>query len=284
MDDTRAGIRTRIAAAADGGRFALTAIEPQGETTRAPVVLLHGMFTDRRFWLSDKGVGMAPYLATRGHPVFIVQRRGISDSPATDRRCGLEEQVRYDLPAVQAIVADQYPAKAFWIGHSFGGVTAARAVAETLDAGQVAGLVLIASQFEQCKRALDWPANLATRALVRLCGHLPARAVGLGPVNEPAAAARDACRWVSQGRRQPAIRQSLQRITVPTLALSGVADTVDPAAGCERLVSHFSSAHVHFVRAGLEQGFARDYDHAGIVISKPAQAEIWPLIGDWLTV
>jgi len=276
-------VETRTMGAADGGCFALTTVQAQIHEPRAPVILLHGMFTDRRFWLSDKGVGLAAYLAARGHPVFIVQRRGLGDSPATEQRCGLDEQLHHDLPAVQAIVANHVAEPAFWLGHSFGGVTAARAVAQTLDASQVAGLVLIASQFKVGKRALDWPGNMLTRALVRVCGHLPARAVGLGPVNEPAAAAQDACRWVSEGRRQPEIRKSLQKITVPTLAISGVADRVDPTVGCERFVSHFSSADVRFVRAGIEQGFARDYDHAGVVISKPAQAEIWPLIGDWLT-
>jgi len=273
----------QIVTAADGGYCTLTRVTPQGEIKRSPVVMLHGMFTDRRFWLSDKGVGLAAYLADHGHPVFIVQRRGLSDSPATDQRCGLEEHLRYDLPAVQALVAGEFDAPAFWLGHSFGGVTAARAVAETLNADQVAGLVLLASQFEVGKRALDWPGNLFTRALVRAIGYLPARAVGLGPVDEPAAAVADACRWVSEGRREPTIRQSLQRITVPTLAISGAADAVDPTAGCEKLVAHLSSNHLRFVTAGLAQGFAQDYDHPGIVISKPAQAEIWPLIANWLS-
>ncbi len=283
MADRALTIDRQVVTAADGGRSVLTTVAPQGDSQRPPVVMLHGMFTDRHFWLSDKGVGLAAYLADRGHPVFIAQRRGLSDSPATDRRCGLEDHLRYDHPAVQAHVAGEFEAPAFWLGHSFGGVTAARAVAQTLNADQVAGLVLLASQFEVGKRALDWPGNLFTRALVRAIGHLPARAVGLGPVNEPAAAVQDACRWVSEGRRKPALRQSLQKITVPTLAISGAADKVDPTAGCVKLVAHFSSEQVRFIRAGSEQGFAQNYDHPGIVISKDAQAEIWPLIGDWLS-
>jgi len=265
----------------DGASFRVVDVMP-AKPRAAPVVVLHGMFTDRRFWLSDKGVGLAGYLAERGHPVFIVQRRGLGDSPATDKRCGLDEHLQHDLPVVQAHIAQQFPAPAFWLGHSFGGVMAARGVADTLDASKVAGLVLLASQFEVGKRALDWPGNILTRALVRACGYLPARAVGLGPVNEPAAAAQDACRWVSDGQRKPDIKQSLQKITVPTLAISGAADTVDPTAGCKKLVAHFASKRVRFVRAGLADGFAQDYNHPGIVISKPAQAEIWPLIGDWM--
>lgn len=266
--------------AADGGVFQVVEVIPE-QPTAAPVVMLHGMFTDRRFWLSDKQVGLAAFMAERGHPVVIVQRRGLSDSPATGQRCGLEEHLHYDLPTVQAHVAARFGAPAFWLGHSFGGVLAARGVAETLDGSQVAGLVLLASQFEVGKRALDWPGNLLTRGLVRLCGHLPARAVGLGPVNEPPAAAHDACQWVSRGRRESTIRSALRAVTVPTLAISGIADRVDPTDGCRRLVEHFASHDVQFVCAGREQGFAQDYDHPGIVISKDAQAEIWPLIADW---
>lgn len=266
---------------ADGGVFKIVEVIPE-QVDGAPVVLLHGMFTDRRFWLSDKRIGLAAFLAERGHPVIIAQRRGLSDSPAITARCGLEEALRYDLPILQTHVSARFNQAAFWLGHSFGGVMAARAAAETLDRTQIAGLILLASQFEIGKRALDWPGNLLTRGLVRLYGYLPARTVGLGPVNEPAAAAYDACHWVSQGRRDTAIRSALGAVDVPILAVSGAADRVDPTEGCRRLVSHCASQDLQFVTAGRAQGFAQDYDHPGIVISKEAQREIWPLIGDWL--
>jgi hypothetical protein len=92
----------------------------------------------------------------------------------------------------------------------------------------------------------------------------------------------DSARLVQEGRRKPHLRRLLGRIQVPVLAVSGLGDRVDPAGGCERFIAHFASAERRFVAAGVQTGFARDYDHAGIVVSKPAQEEIWPLVTRWL--
>jgi len=273
---------TRTITAADGGCCALTRVETPDTSHKAPVVMVPGMFTGRRFWLSDRHIGLAAWLADHGYPAYIVQRRGLSDSPPCEARAGLIEHVKYDLPAVQAFVAEQHSQPAFWIGHSFGGVMAALATARYLDAGSVAGLVLFASQFEVDKRMLDWPGHLFTRGLARLLGRFPARTTGLGPEDEPVAALMDATHWVATGRRQPYLRETLAVITAPVLALSGAADTVDPSAGCERFIGHFASRDKTFVQAGTTNGFSVDFDHPGIVVSKPARAEIWPRVTDWL--
>lgn len=282
MADARLHIESETLTGADGGRFLLTWVGAPGDAARAPVVMVPGMFTGRRFWLSDRQIGLAAYLARQGHGVAIAQRRGLSDSPPSPARPGLIEHAKFDLPAVQAAVAARDERRAFWIGHSFGGVMTALACGRDLDASRVAGLVLFASQFEVGKRMLDWPANRLTRGLARLRGRFPARAAGLGPEDEPAAAMLDATHWVETGRRQPYLRETLARVTAPVFALSGAADKVDPSTGCERFVGHFSSTDVTFVRAGRESGYSVDFDHPGIVISKPAQAEVWPQVAAWL--
>lgn len=276
-------ISERTLDAADGGCCQLTLVIAEGVAVKRPAILVPGMFTGRRFWLSDKQVGLAAYLARAGYPAFVAQRRGLSDSPRCDARAGLIDHVKYDLPAVQRAVSDTYARPAFWIGHSFGGVMTAVACARYLEPGQVAGLVLFASQLEVGKRMLDWPANRLTRGLTRVLGYFPARAAGLGPENEPVAAMMDATHWVETGRRQMYLRETLARITAPTLAISGVADRVDPSAGCERFIGHFSSADKTFEQAGTASGYSVDFDHPGIVVSKAAQAEVWPRVADWLT-
>ena len=275
-------VETQTVTGADGGCCQITHVRAEAVNARAPVVLVPGMFTGRRFWLSDKQIGLAAYLARRGYPGVIVQRRGLSDSPASTGRAGLIEHVKYDLPAVQRHLQAQDPRPAFWIGHSFGGVMSALACARYLEPKAVAGLVLFASQFEVGKRMLDWPANRLTRGLARLLGYFPARAARLGPENEPTAAMMDATHWVETGRRQDYLRATLAGVTQPVLALSGAADRVDPSAGCERFIGHFSSTDTQFERAGIGQGYSVDFDHPGIVVSKPAQNEIWPRVANWL--
>ena len=180
MADPELSVADEIVQAADGGCCRITVVEAVGVAQRAPIVMLPGMFTGRRFWLSERGIGLAAFLARRGYPAVIVQRRGLSDSPGCDARAGLEEHLAHDLPAVQATVTQRFGASAFWIGHSFGGVMGARAAATCLDASRIAGLVLFASQYEVGKRMLDWPGQLLTRGLARTLGYFPARAAGLG--------------------------------------------------------------------------------------------------------
>ncbi|MFH7617701.1 alpha/beta hydrolase, partial [Pseudomonas syringae pv. tagetis] len=40
-----------------------------------PAMLLHGSFSNRRFWYSPKGVGLGPYQARAGYDVWIPQMR-----------------------------------------------------------------------------------------------------------------------------------------------------------------------------------------------------------------
>lgn len=269
--------------APDGGRFTVTTVTPAGPV-RGAAVFVPGMFTGRGFWLSDKGVGLTATLAEAGIAAVIAERRGIGEvrDNAGTGRPGLEEHVHHDLPIVQRMAAELHDGPAFWIGHSFGGVLAARAAGTTLDPDAIAGLVLFATQFEVGKTMLDRPANLLLRGTARLLGGFPARWVGLGPENEPPAAMCDAGAIVAQGRRHPDLKAALGRVTAPALAIVGGGDDVDPPAGCERFLGHLASADKTFLRADTDTGFSTDFNHPGVVISKPAQAEIWPRVRDWL--
>lgn len=271
-------IEERGLTAPDGGRLRVTVLETRPDAARSPVVYLPGMFSTRAFWRSDRGVGLAAHLADQGHPGLIVERRA-RDCGA---RPGLEEHLRHDLPLAQAVVEQRWGRPAFWMGHSFGGVLAARACAEALDAARVRGLVLFAAQFEVGKQPLHPPMSWLVLLMARALGRFPARRLGLGPKDEPPAAMADAARMVTEGRRRPALRRALRRITAPVLAISGMADEVDPTPGCRRFIEHFASEDSHFVAAGREQGFRNDFGHPDIVASKAAAAEIWPLVTAWI--
>ena len=41
-----------------------------------PVILLHGSFSNRRFWFSPKGLGLGAYLTRLGFDVWIPEMRG----------------------------------------------------------------------------------------------------------------------------------------------------------------------------------------------------------------
>lgn len=275
---------THILEADDGGRFALTHLRGLHESRGNPVICLPGMFTSRHFWVSRKGVGLAAYLVEQGYDLWLVERRRIGASPRRSKgRPGLAEQVLTDLLLVQVFVDQRNPRPAFWMGHSFGGVAVALAVSGRLQRDRVAGLILFATQFEVGKKMLAWPLSLFTRLLVRIFGKLRGRWVGMGSENEPRTAVLDACRWVqlAQGK-DDRMQRALMGITEPVLAIVGAGDTVDPPEGCQRFVSHMRSQDKTVIVAGTASGYSVEYQHPAIVVSKPAQQEIWPQVLDWL--
>lgn len=276
-------VRTWHLQASDAGEFSVTQLRSAAGQGKAPLVFLPGMFSNRHFWVSKKGVGMAAYLADKGHDCWLVERRGIGQASRPGQyRAGLIETVQHDLPLVQQLVAAHATRPAFWLGHSFGGVAISLATANHLDQDHVGGLVLFASQFEVGKSSLRWPGRLFIHAASRMAGHFPARRLGLGPENEPTAAMDDACHWTTQGQKNRRLQTQLAAVRCPVLAVVGGADKVDPPEGCERLLTHMSSKDVTYCRADKSRGFKEDYNHPGIVVSKAARDEVWPLVHDWL--
>lgn len=248
-----------------------------------PVIMIPGMFTSHSFWISPRDIGLAAHLANAGHCCYLIDRRGMGDSPVpeSDIRAGLAEHVEQDLPVLAARIAQQHDQPAFWVGHSFGGVMASLALAGG-QCGQPAGLVLFASQYAVGKRALTWPWSLLTRGMSHAMGRVPARRVGLGPEDESPEALDDACAWVARGRDSPWMIDALARIDCPVLGLAGAADTVDPPEGCRQFVDALGSRDKQFQVAGKAQGFAEDYNHPGIVVSRVAREDIWPRVSDWM--
>ncbi|MGH3524721.1 MAG: alpha/beta fold hydrolase, partial [Mycobacterium sp.] len=240
----------------DGGRFRVTRI---GAGHGVPVVLVPGMFDNRRLYLWPGGGGLADMLAGSGFDAWIVERRGTGGvALAAGARAGWEEMVRVDLPAVQRLVTAETGGSAFWVGHSFGGVALARAAAQTMQS-QVAGLVLV-------NAAVDIPllANPVVTAIVtaRMWGDVfPARRLRLGPENEPVAALEDAISWGAAERACGVLSATLGAVDVPVLALTAPHDVIAPASRCDRLAQSFTSADRRVQSAARRHGFARNHTH-----------------------
>jgi predicted alpha/beta hydrolase len=267
----------------DGGETRLFRVATSG-TPRARVLMLPGMFTARHFWLSPKGVGLAAYLAEQGLECWLFERRGLGEAPKASTRSGMAEACYVDLPAVQRLIAGQPGAPPlFIVGHSFGGVLGARALAESLDADGVAGLVLFAAQCETGKNALRPPGGWLVIALSKLLGRLPAKMAGLGPEDEPADAAIDAVRWTTAAQRNGRWLEVMRGITTPVLAIASAGDSVDPAEGCERLYARFASVDRSWTLLSKANGWAEDYSHPGMIVSRAAREEVWPHVGDWIS-
>jgi predicted alpha/beta hydrolase len=177
----------------------------------------------------------------------------------------------------------------FWIGHSFGGLYILAALSmKWLDSSCMAGLVTMGSQISHGDRYLKippvaWAAAIALKTL----GYFPAPRFGLGPEIEPAGVILETIRWKRLfGKWTTSAGVSywdgLRDIRLPVLTLAAENDRNDPPAGCRRIHEHFSSPDKTFLRLGKASGFSKDYDHVGMVVSRAAQNEIWPMVAQWM--
>ncbi|SDG99906.1 Lysophospholipase, alpha-beta hydrolase superfamily [Pseudomonas flavescens] len=256
----------------------------------APVILVHGSFSNRRFWYSPKCIGMGPYLARAGFDVWIPEMRGHGLSARNLRYAqnSVADYAAHDLPAIAAFVHEQNPRPAHWLGHSLGGITLAAALAGGyLTSAPLAGVALCGAQVSRVRWPLKVPpVEWGLRLLLRRFPALSGTRLGRGPEDEPVGIARDFLRWGRLfGRFADGERDwwaGLREVTVPVLGVAGAGDRQDPAWACRALYRQFASARGEFVVLGREQGFTEDYGHVEMLVSKAAQTEVWPLLLRWL--
>lgn len=255
-----------------------------------PVILLHGSFTNRRFWFSPKGIGFGAYLARAGFDVWIPEMRGHGLSPRnpTYRKNRVLDYARYDLPAIADFVMEQTGQAPHWMGHSLGGVVlAAAAGGGYLEQRSAASLTLLGAQVSRVYLPLKLPlVEWSGHFFLSCMPHLSGTRLGRGPEDEPIGVARDALRWYGLfGRFGSGTEnwwQGLATVRIPVLAVSAEGDRQDPPAACERLLRQFGSATREHLCLGPRNGFSSPFGHVEMLISKAAQREVWPRLTDWL--
>jgi oxygen-independent coproporphyrinogen-3 oxidase len=150
----------------------------------------------------------------------------------------------------------------------------------------VAGVVILATPVPWLQR---WsrPAAWGIRAISRLLGRFPARLIGLGPEDEGAGVM---AQWMTWNLRRRWVSddgldyvRALAEVRVPALGMSGAGDTTfAPPAASRALLDMLGSDDAAHRLAGTATGFGEDFDHPGIVVSRAARDEVWPILLDWL--
>ncbi len=271
--------------------LALTRLGRAGEEARGvPVVLVHGSFSNRRFWYSPKGIGLGPYLARCGFDVWIAEMRGHGLSPRNEsyRDNSVAQYVRYDLPAIADFIFEQTGQAAHWFGHSLGGVILAAALGgEHLQASRVHSAAFFGSQVSR----VYWPLKVPPvewmgRLLLRAFPYLSGRRLKRGPEDEPIGVALETLRWLRLfgrfGTTDKDWWAGLAQVHVPLLAVGAAADRQDPPWACRKLLQQCSAAPSQFLLLGKDNGFSSDFGHIEMLVSKDAQREVWPLLEYWL--
>ncbi len=283
---------TVFARADDGVELALFHAEPEKPRGAPPVLLVHGTFSNRNFFLGGTTErGLARVLAHAGFDAWVAELRGHGRSGASgrDNAWHFEDWIRRDAPALVRGVLDATGGdRIVWLGHSAGGVIGVGFLGTGGElARRVAGLVLAGAPAPTGLGILQYPMAAAILAVTRTLGHFPARLLRLGPEDEHAGIMEQWMRWNLGGRwvgeDGTDYFAACGRITVPVLALAGGGDwLIAPPAACEDLVNAFASTDATFLRCGRAEGFSEDFDHNRLLVSSTARAEVWPLITDWL--
>mgnify|MGYP000092771467 FL=1 len=264
----------------------------QSSANKQPIVLVHGSFTNRGFWLSSQGIGFARYLVEAGFDVWLMEMRGHGLSPRNQhyKENSLEKYASSDIPAVNEFVIEKTGLKPVWLGHSMGGVLISTAIAAgTLPEAQVAAIALLGAQVVRRRWFLQIPFVSSIGQLwFSFKPEMDGRKLKVGPENEPAGIAKEYLRWLGLlGRWQfrkskSSLLTGWKALNTPLLAMVGKEDKSDPAKYCKRFYELYGSDNKQFKLLSKDEGYSRDFGHVDMVVSKDAAKEIWPVLAAWL--
>jgi len=135
----------------DGWRLALYRHPPRRGSHRTPVLLCHGMSSNRWNMDGPERLSLARYLRRRGYDVWVVELRGAGRSTRptwwNGKRYGwtFEDYVQHDAPAALRTVLRETGARQLhWVGHSMGGMIAYGLLMSPMH-GRIASAVTLAS-------------------------------------------------------------------------------------------------------------------------------------------
>ncbi|MFC4861120.1 alpha/beta fold hydrolase [Pseudomonas sp. MAHUQ-62] len=262
----------------------------QEDVRGVPVILVHGSFSNRRFWYSPKCLGLGPYLVRAGFDVWIAEMRGHGLSPRNQqyRRNRVADYARFDLPAIAAFVREQCGQVPHWIGHSLGGTTLAAALGgHYLGEEDVASAALFGSQVSRVYWPLKMPpVEWGGRLLLKRFEVLSGSRLKRGPEDEPIGLALESMRWHGLfGRFGDDERDwwaGLSDVRIPVLGVAAAGDQQDPVWACRKLLEQVPREYRHFLRLAKDEGFSDDFGHIEMLVSKAAEREVWPLVAHWL--
>jgi predicted alpha/beta hydrolase len=273
-------VRTR-----DGVSLALHRLGPRDAQ---PVILLPGTFCNGSFWLGTRGRGFARFIAERGFEACVLEFRGHgrSDRPTRHQRWGFDQWGREDLPAAVRTIAAE-GRRPLLVGHSAGGASILAALAAEADVRVATRAAVVMATplpwLQRWRRLAAWGIRFASHRLPAF----PARLLRLGPEDELPGVMAQWMDWNLRGRWTgddgTDYSRALHRLATPLLFVAGAGDRrFAPPDAVRGLYDLVGGDAADFTLAGRHAGFARDYDHVDLVVSRDARAEIWPLLLEFL--
>lgn len=268
------------------------------QATLVPVLFIHGAIEDGRVFYTNKGKGLAPFLAQQGHHCFVLdlRARGESSPPLGEAPdFNQYDMLDIDFPAVLRFIKERTKIEKFsFVTHSWGGVL-------------VNSFLLKSPQWIPfCERNvhISTKRRVGTFGLHRLFyidlmwlligklfilfkGYLPPNT--FGPQGESKGTLKDSQKWVysySWLDKKNGLDYNYlanQHKLPPTLYLTGANDK---CLGHYKDVKRFALESRHPLREvlliGKGKGFLQDYDHINILTHPDAVRDHFPIICEYL--
>jgi pimeloyl-ACP methyl ester carboxylesterase len=280
----------------DGWQLALGTRRPRGPERRPPVLLVHGLASNR--WALDSGVAsvsLAAHLAEAGFRTFSLDLRGHGDSrrgPPGAAAWNFDHYVNEDVPAaLEAIRRETGEERVLWVGHSLGAVAGMVSCQLHPDLRHGA---LVDGRFNRTLAAMVAPwAGLAYPPAAELAinGRNVDRAVfrrllanGIEDVSRPLFqqlvgwVTQDVCRS-ADGERD--YRAGLPSCRQPALFLAAAHDPLAPPGVVRASFERWGGPRT-YVEFRREAGHSADYGHTDLLVGRSAAAEVFPVVSGWL--
>lgn len=303
-----------------GFRLALYRFRPARPTPgREPLILCHGLASNRHFLDYDDRHSLARYLRDQGFDCWVAELRGRGLSlPQSGGRVPwgwrFDDYVRSDLPAIIARVkALTGSPQVLWLGHSMGGMVM-YAYLGSREQESVKGFVAMGSPgtfryryYPAWVRRLSrlllqtftfTPLRLLARLIAPLAYLLPVEKFGLeqsvvacyfarGVANTSNPELLQFLDWIDNETFRSADHakdycRELQKVTTPFLAVVGAKDWVATPSMCRAAFAALASPDKQMLLLGKAHGQAHEYDHMALVLGRRAPQEVFPPVRDWL--
>lgn len=317
--------QTLRARCADGWELAVHVRRAPVRRFEEPVLLCHGLAANRFTFDFEPPYSVAHYLAEAGFDCFSVEWRGTGHSrrPPPGRRFTdftIDDHILQDGPALLELALRETGAKrAFWLGHSLGGLVG-YAVAQGPEASKLAGLLVLGSpvhfKSEPFLRTLismgvraAWPASFRqewmSASMAPFLGYvtLPLSDLLVNPEHIPPRIQRQVYAnmmssmsrkvllqfqdWIEHDAfrsfdRTTDWRAGIARLQLPVLVMGGSADRLATAENVEAQYALLTAPDRTLHVFGRDHGDKMDYGHGDLVFGTGAPLEVYPLIRQWL--
>ncbi len=265
---------------------------------KTPILMLHGAMSNGRVFYSQKGRGLACFLARLGFTVYVLDScgRGLS-TPKLSKgfELGQGEVIREQLPLVQEFILQHTQAsKVHWCGHSWGGVLMASAIAR-YDHLQhsVRSLLTFGSKRTIRTRSLkkwlmvDLVWNRLAPSIASGHGYLAADRWKMGMDNESKASLAQSIDWVKGDwiDHDDHFDYAKAAKTAHWPVSWFIAGAKDPVLGnpsdVKDMMSECQIPQTQFSLLSRANGYKHDYGHGDMLTHIDCEQDHFPMVGDW---